>query len=262
MRQEERDTYIIPPNFIEGGTLMGGMFKTRNVIEAGILAAVTGAPVLNLSMSLTNRIIILCLTTLPLVLVALIGIGGGSLSEFILQFFSFLRNRRTLDREGADSGKKSMLPSWGHNAPKEEDSETPKSRSRLQVDLKGRKVDRFKTFLAPEVKPLNPLADYVPVEQIKHGVIYTRDHRYVKILEVVPVNFLLRSPQEQRSIIYSFISYLKIAPVKVQFKVLTKRADIDRHVQAVRRELERETDPNCRMLQEDYLRLIDRKSVV
>ncbi len=45
MRQEERDTYIIPPNFIEGGTLMGGMFKTRNVIEAGILGAATGVPV-------------------------------------------------------------------------------------------------------------------------------------------------------------------------------------------------------------------------
>ena len=115
-------------------------------------------------------------------------------------------------------------------------------------------MDRFKTFLAPEVKPLNPLADYVPVETIKHGVIHTRDHRYVKILEVVPVNFLLRSAQEQRSIIYSFISYLKIAPVKVQFKVLTKRADIDRHVQAVRRELERETDPPRRSLSSSWFR--------
>ena len=255
MRQEERDVYIIPPNFIEGGTLMGGMFKTRNVIEAGILGALTGVPVLKLPFSLTTRIIILCLTTLPLVLAALIGIGGGSLSEFILQFFSFLHNRRTLDRDGADRGKKSLLPSWGHSAPREDD-EIPKSRSRLEVDIKSRKVDRFKTFLAPEVKPLNPLADYMPVENIKHGVIYTRDHRYVKILEVVPVNFLLRSAQEQRNIIYSFISYLKIAPVKVQFKVLTKRADIDRHVQAVRRELERETDTHCRILQEDYLHLI------
>ena len=110
--QEERDTYIIPPNFIEGGTLLGGMFKTRNVIEAGILGVLTGVPVFSLPLSLTVRIIVLCLTTLPLVLVALIGIGGGSLSEFILQFFSFLRNRRVLDREGANKGKKSMMPSF------------------------------------------------------------------------------------------------------------------------------------------------------
>ena len=256
MRQEERDIYLIPPNFIEGGTLLGGMFKTRNVIEAGILGALTALPVLRLGISLTMRIIILCLTTLPLVLLALIGVGGGSLSEFILQFFSFLRNRRVLDRKG--ESKKGLLPSWAQKTqPRTEDvGEQPKSRSRLQVDFKGRKVDQFKTFLAPEVKPLNPLADYVPIEKIEHGVIFTKDHRYVKVLEVIPVNFLLRSAQEQRNIIYSFISYLKIAPVKVQFKVLTKRADIDRHVQTVRRELAQETNAHCRELQEDYLRLI------
>ena len=257
MRQEERDTYLIPPNFIEGGTLLGGMFKTRNVIEAGILGALTAFPVLNLKISLTMRIIILCLTALPLVLLALIGVGGGSLSEFVLQFFSFLRNRRVLDRKG--ESKKGLLPSWAQRKEKarlEDVEELPRSRSRLQVDFKGRKVDQFKTFLAPEVKPLNPLADYVPIEKIEHGVIFTKDHRYVKVVEVIPVNFLLRSAQEQRNIIYSFISYLKIAPVKVQFKVLTKRADIDRHVQTVRRELAQETNAHCRELQEDYLRLI------
>ena len=259
MRQEERDTYVIPPNFIEGGTLLGGMFKTRNVIEAGTLAVVVGLPVIGLDLSLTVRIIILCLTALPLVLVALIGVSGSSLSAFILQFFSFLRNRRVLNREGAGaSGKrKSLLPSWAHNSQKaqEEVDEAPlRSRNSLQFDRKERKVTQHKTFLPREedVRPLNPLAEYVPIEKIENGIIYTRDHRHVKVVEVVPVNFLLRSAQEQRSIIYSFISYLKIA----QFKVLTKRADIDRHVETVRSELERETDPNCRMLQEDYLRLI------
>lgn len=77
MRNEERDSYVIPPNFIEGGTLLGGMFKTRNVIEAGILAVLVGGPVVGLNLSLTTRIIILCLTALPLVLVALIGISGS-----------------------------------------------------------------------------------------------------------------------------------------------------------------------------------------
>ena len=257
MRQEERDSYLIPPNFIEGGTLMGGMFKTRNVIEAGVLGVLTGFPVLRLNFSLTVRIIILCLTALPLVLIALVGVGGGSLSGFILQFFSYLRNRRVLNKDGS-GGKKSLLPSWARKKEAEETEELPKSRNRVQVDIKERKVSQFKTFLPPHVKPLNPLADYIPVEKIHNGVVYTRDRRYVKILEVIPVNFLLRSAQEQRNIIYSFISYLKIAPVKVQFKALTKRADIDRHVQTVRRELAQETNEHCRMLQEDYLRLIRR----
>ena len=33
MEHEQRDSYLIPPNFIEGGTLMGGMFKTRNAVS-------------------------------------------------------------------------------------------------------------------------------------------------------------------------------------------------------------------------------------
>ena len=262
MRNEERDVYIIPPNFIEGGTLMGGMLKTRNVIEASILGIAAGWPVMHLGFSLTTRIIILCLTALPLVLLALIGVSGESLSQFVLLFFSWLRNRRQLNSDGTTDGKrkKSLLPTWskGTKPVSADADDTPKSRNRFQVNIKKRQVEQFKTFLPQEetVKPLNALADYVPVERITNGVIYTRDHRYVKIVEVFPVNFLLRSASEQRSIIYSFISYLKIAPVKVQFKVLTKRADIDRHVATVRKELERETDPHCRMLQEDYLRLI------
>ena len=214
---------------------------------------------MHLGFSLTTRIIILCLTALPLVLIALIGISGESLSSFILLFLSWLRNRRALNSDGTTGKrKKAMLPSWSKGTRAKAAEDAPKSRNRFQVDIKKRQVEQFKTFLPQEetVTPLNALADYVPVERITNGVIYTRDHRYVKIVEVIPVNFLLRSAQEQRSIIYSFISYLKIAPVKVQFKVLTKRADIDRHVEAVRRELERETDPHCRMLQEDYLRLI------
>jgi hypothetical protein len=78
----------------------------------------------------------------------------------------------------------------------------------------------------------------------------------VKIIEVEPINFLLRSAREQRGIIYSFIGYLKISPVKTQFKVLTKRADINRHLETVKRELARETDERCRLLQEDYAALI------
>lgn len=105
---------------------------------------------------------------------------------------------------------------------------------------------------------LNPVAEYLPIEKIANGIIYTKDHRYIKLIEVVPINFLLRSAREQRSIIYSFISYLKISPVRIQFKVLTKRADLNKHTEIVRREMEAETDPNCRSLQEDYLKLINR----
>ncbi len=222
--QNNHDFYTIPPNFIEGGTIFGGAFKIRNVIEAGIVAVAVGIPVLSLDISLTARIIILCLTALPLALFALLGFGGESLSTFILSFFKFLKNRRVISRE----------------------DEPRKKKRRKKVSAKKKSDTPF----------LNPAAEYLPIDKIENGIIYTRDHRYIKIIEVVPINFLLRSAREQRNIIYSFISYLKISPVNIQFKVLTKRADLNKHTDIVRREMEKEDDPNCRILQEDYLNLI------
>lgn len=266
MDHKDWDTYIIPPNFIEGGTLLGGMFKVRNVIEAVILAAIVAIPILQLSVSLTARIIILCFTALPLALVALIGIAGGSLSSFAMLLVIFLRNRRILTDAPAQQeqsiGNRFRFPflkKANISAPSPEPEPVPKSARRFHVNLRERKVEEHKIFLPKEdvVEPLNQIANYIPIEKVAHGVIYTRDHRYVKVVEVIPVNFLLRSAREQRNIIYSFVSYLKIAPVKVQFKVLTRRADINRHIETVRRELSQESDARCRALQEDYLRLID-----
>ena len=94
-KQQERDVYIIPPNFIDTGTFFGGMFKARNVIEAGILTAAIGLPVLfRLPFSLTMRIVVLCLTALPAALIALIGIDGESLTAFLYLFLKFGKNRR------------------------------------------------------------------------------------------------------------------------------------------------------------------------
>ena len=93
-KDESQNIYVIPPNFIESGTFFGGMFKVRNAIEAGVLALATGFPVFNLGLPLTTRIIIICLTSLPLALFGLIGVSGVSLSSFIMIFFKYLRNRR------------------------------------------------------------------------------------------------------------------------------------------------------------------------
>ena len=62
---EEQHPVFIPRNFIEKGTFMGGMFKIRNAIEGGVLAILITIPVINLPLTLTVRIIILCMTALP-----------------------------------------------------------------------------------------------------------------------------------------------------------------------------------------------------
>lgn len=299
--KNDHDIYIIPPNFIETGTFFGGMFRARNVIEAGILAFAIGTPVfLCLPFGLTARIIALCLTALPVALVALIGISGESLSQFLITFLKYLRNRRVVGGDGEQpcektAPSKSAGKHLKQKPPKERKPKAPKHRRSGEADFpaefdevrgyeireklrpkKNAKKERpakaskakKKAKKRPEKermpkrpahikeeKPpcVNPVADYLPIEKIANGIIYTKDHRFVKVVEVVPINFMLRSAREQRNIIYSFVSYLKISPVKLQIKVLTRRADINRHLDTVRREMAQEDNEQCRLMQEDYL---------
>lgn len=105
-------------------------------------------------------------------------------------------------------------------------------------------------------KKIEFVQDFLPIKELRHGVIETTDGRYVKILEIEPVNFMLRSDEEQHNIICSFASWLKISPMILQFKSITRRADSDKHVAMIRRELDSEKSEKCRLLGEDYIHLI------
>ena len=378
---EEQQIALIPRNFIERGTFMGGMFKIRNAIEGAILAIGIAIPVVHLPLSLTIRIIILCMTSLPAAMVALIGIGGESLTAFLMNAVRFLFNRRILyrlDTKPEPKGKQRKNPRQKEpktkknrekkekpspqpmetathdeevpcNMPSSSEEEilpdskvspTPSSKKKerrlydistkrgikkqarediriLKFEKKQRKKEQAKALKVAkrekkqrlktekqrhkeklhqdklaqkEAKRLEKAAkkearsnkkqpdpspsvsskkkkrkdmtleDYLPIDKIANGIIYTTDHRYVKILEIEPINFLLRSAREQQGIIYSFISYLKISPVKLQIKMISKKADINKHLEQAALELSRETNPHCRELQKDYIQFVKKLS--
>lgn len=349
MNDSEKQTIVfIPRNFIEKGTFMGGMFKIRNAIEGGILAVLIAVPVIQLPLSLTVRIIILCMTALPAAMISLIGIGGESISAFLMNALRFLKNRRVIYRidVNPDPKNKHRIKKPRNKEPKAKKHKHPKKKSTASMTASGQS-DEYEGCVSDEIsshdvaiskkkerrqfdtstkrgirkqaredirilkyenrqlkkaqkqakravrtelkrqkqadkerehpasdmntapassKPKKKkrrdmtLEDYLPIEKIANGVIYTTDHRYVKILEIEPINFLLRSTREQQSIIFSFISYLKISPVKLQIKMISKKADINKHLNQAQLELERETDPNCRQLQKDYIQFVRRLS--
>ena len=98
--------------------------------------------------------------------------------------------------------------------------------------------------------------DFIPVKDIRHGIIETTDGRYIKILEIEPINFMLRSDEEQFGIISSFANWLKISPMRMQFKSVTRKADSEKHIAMLREELKREDNPRCKELSEGYIGLI------
>ena len=95
---DDQRTSFIPPNFIEKGKILNGTFDIRNAIEAILFALLIGVPVVHLPLSLTTRIIILCMTALPVAMLSLIGIGGESITAFLMNALRFVKNRRVVYR--------------------------------------------------------------------------------------------------------------------------------------------------------------------
>lgn len=104
--------------------------------------------------------------------------------------------------------------------------------------------------------PTTLAVDFLPIKKIKNGTIYTDDGRYVKVLEVLPINFLLKSREEQEQVIYDFEKFLRIAPDNFQIKVLAKKTDISSYLQRLNENIACEPDEKCRAMMEDSRKLL------
>ena len=186
---EEQDIYYIPPNFLTGGRLFGGMIRARNAIEACVLVLLTGIPIIKLPLSLTARIIILCLIPLPLGIFGVIGFEGDSLSEFAINWIRWLTRRRILYRSDitvpADSAKQSrrMRRQESPDPPEQLGIriKTPRKRQKRQRKTSVH-FQQFRHRLASSRKKQIPHAeDFIPVKDIRNGIIETMDGRYIRI---------------------------------------------------------------------------------
>lgn len=95
--KEFNNVYSIPANYTDSGKLFGGMLETRNTVEAVILVVLIGYPELMwISMPTMGKVIMLVTTLLPMGVVALMGIGGDSLFQFLGHMIRFWLGRRKL----------------------------------------------------------------------------------------------------------------------------------------------------------------------
>lgn len=95
--KEYNNIYAIPPNYTDSGKIFGGMLELRNAVEAVIIVGLIGYPELMLiPMSGTVRIVVMTVTLIPLAVIAMMGIDGDSLFQYVLHIIKFLTQKRNL----------------------------------------------------------------------------------------------------------------------------------------------------------------------
>ncbi len=94
---------------------------------------------------------------------------------------------------------------------------------------------------------------WLPIKNIRGGVVVTRDNRFIKILEVLPVNIYLKSANDRQNIIASYAAWLKIAPDNLQLEARTLPADTADYVERMKGFAQQEENESCREMIEDNI---------
>lgn len=105
-----------------------------------------------------------------------------------------------------------------------------------------------KKIQTPEVKSIKEL---IGITAIRNGILFT-DETCIKFLEIMPVNFQLKSEREQNYIIERYEELLKIVKVPFSTFTISKKADSKSHIDYVKRQYETEDNENVKQMIVEY----------
>ena len=88
--------YLIPSNYTDSGLFLG-LFKLRNAIDAAVVFLLVVVPEFKyIHVGITAKVTIMAVTALPLIVFALLGISGDSLSERLFLMIRYALSPRKL----------------------------------------------------------------------------------------------------------------------------------------------------------------------
>lgn len=76
--------------------------------------------------------------------------------------------------------------------------------------------------------------DFVPVRDIKDGVVILKNGQLVKVLLASSINFALKSRDEQQAILFQFQNFLNTLDFSLQIYVQSRRLNIEPYIETLR----------------------------
>ncbi len=98
--------------------------------------------------------------------------------------------------------------------------------------------------------------DWLPIKDVKDGIVYLKNGEYVKILEVVPINFKLKSVSEKRMLVLNYRAFLKSCRFPMQISIQCRKANIDPHIARMKNFYKMEKNHNVKNMIKGYVRLV------
>lgn len=101
-----------------------------------------------------------------------------------------------------------------------------------------------------------PTQDFVPVEEVRNGVVILKNGGYRGIMMCSSLNFALKSEDEQKAIIGGFQNFLNTLDFSVQIVVHSRKTDIRPYLNLLQERMDKQTSELMRIQLREYIAFI------
>ena len=98
--------------------------------------------------------------------------------------------------------------------------------------------------------------DWLPFENIlENGIVKLKNNSYIKIIEIIPINFNLKSELEKEAILNSYKIFLKTCNFNLQILIQSNKENLERHISNINIQKKNEKE-NIKKISNYYIEYI------
>lgn len=105
------------------------------------------------------------------------------------------------------------------------------------------------------------IKSWFPIKDIRDGIIENKNGEFLKILEILPINFELKSIEEKETILYSYKTFLKTCNFDLQILIKSKKNDLEKHIYSISKSIEAENLETLKLLGKEYIKMVNEKAI-
>lgn len=106
----------------------------------------------------------------------------------------------------------------------------------------------------PDIK--NQTQNFVPIQEVRDGIIVLKDGSLRAILMASSINFALKSEDEQKSVIYQFQNFLNSVNFDMQIFIQSRNLDIRPYINLLQDRLKVQTDDLMKVQIREYMKFV------
>ena len=102
------------------------------------------------------------------------------------------------------------------------------------------------------IKRVQSTQQNIPIKDIVNGIVITKDNTYIKIIEVKPIPYFLKSIKDRNAIYSTFCRMLKSSPFDIQIKTVSLSSNLSVQLEILEKEKNEENNARCVEIDNEY----------